>query len=138
MAKPRKGEKWKTPDIVFSTPKPGSRKTTQSHTKIKSKRVTSNEKCSHPEQICIRDGETTIKVKFTFPRGGIGAERKIVTKRCFSFGGKRHDNKCFEVQILVFVIAHAPICRMRALLISFCTYAPSSLNNKHNRLSLSA
>ena len=50
-----------------------------------------------------RDCETTIKIKFAHLRGGgeeLGAERKIVQKRCFFFfRGKRHDNKMLKVQI---------------------------------------
>ena len=59
----------------------------------------------------LRDGETTIKIKFAvFGGGAFGAERKIVKNAVFR--GKRHDNKNLKVQILlsrnVVVVAQAP------------------------------
>ena len=48
----------------------------------------------------LRDGETTIKIKFAPLRGwALGAERKIVPKCCFR--GKRHDNEFLKVRILL-------------------------------------
>ena len=61
----------------------------------------------------LRDGETTIKIKFSLFEGGggLGAERKTVQNAAFR--GKRHDNKILKVQILLsrnfVVIAQAPI-----------------------------
>ena len=60
----------------------------------------------------IRDGETTIKIKFSlFEGGGHGVERKIAQNTVFR--GKRHDNEILKVQILLsrnfVVIAQAPI-----------------------------
>ena len=59
----------------------------------------------------VRDGETTIKIKFGFLEGGGGRERKIIPKHFFH--GERHDNKLLKVQILLskkfVVIAQAPI-----------------------------
>ena len=56
------------------------------------------------------------KIKFALLRGGggcrLGAERKIVQKRLFFGGGKRHNNKNLKVQILLsrnlVVVAQAP------------------------------
>ena len=63
-------------------------------------------------KVFLRGGETTIKIKFALLRGwALGAERKIVQKRCFC--GKRHDNKNLKVQIILsrnfVLIAQAPI-----------------------------
>ena len=63
----------------------------------------------------FRDGETTIKIKFSLFEGGgeaLGAERKIVQNAVFR--RKRHDNKILKVQILLsrnfVVMAQAPNC----------------------------
>ena len=64
-----------------------------------------------PQRI-YRDGETTIKIKFSVFEGGgaLGAERKIVQNAVFH--GKRHDNTILRSQILlskhVVVIAQVP------------------------------
>ena len=60
----------------------------------------------------VRDGETTIKIKFSlFEGGALGAEGKIVQNAVFR--GKRHDNKILNLKILLsrnfVVIAQAPI-----------------------------
>ena len=61
----------------------------------------------------LRESETTIKIKFSLFRGGLGrgAERKIVQNAIFH--GKRHDNKILKVKILLsrnfVVMAQAPI-----------------------------
>ena len=61
----------------------------------------------------LRDGETTIKIKFSVFEGGgggVGAERKTVQN--VAFHSKRHDNKILKSQILLskhfVVIAQAP------------------------------
>ena len=63
--------------------------------------------------LLLRDGETTIKIKFAVSSGGggrWGQRGKSSKNACFR--GKRHDNKILKVQILlsrnVVVIAQAP------------------------------
>ena len=62
----------------------------------------------------LRDGETTIKIKFSLFEGGgaLGAERKVGQNAFFSWE-KCHDNEILKVQILLsrtlVVIAQAPI-----------------------------
>ena len=63
------------------------------------------------DSTCFRDGETTIKIKFSLSEGGgLGGREENHPK--FFFCGKRHDNKISKVQILwsrnFVVIAQAP------------------------------
>ena len=62
-------------------------------------------------QETIRDGETTIKIKYAFLRGGNWGHRGKSSKNAVSLG-KRHDNLILKVQILLsiifVVIAQAP------------------------------
>ena len=66
-------------------------------------------------QIWIRDGETTIKIKFSLLKGagrrGLGGRQENRPKHCF-FRGKRHDNKILNLKILLskkfVVIVQAP------------------------------
>ena len=64
---------------------------------------------------CIRDGETTIKIKFSLLRGwgrALGVKRRIVQKRCFFFVGSTTTIKILKVDILLLrdflVMAQAP------------------------------
>ena len=65
-----------------------------------------------PPSFILRDGETTIKIKFALLGGGaLGAQREILRKHRFSW--ERHDNKILKLQILLLkssvVIAQAPM-----------------------------
>ena len=63
--------------------------------------------------VFFREGETTIKIKIAFFRGGggQGGREENGPKRYF-FRGKRHDNKILKVNILLsrnfVVMAQAP------------------------------
>ena len=50
-----------------------------------------------PQQ--FRDGEVTIKLKFRFCKGGVGAEGETVPKSCSIQGRKRNPNPNFLVRI---------------------------------------
>ena len=52
----------------------------------------------------LRDGGTTIKIKFAVLRGGgggIGGREENRPKCCFFFCGKRHDNRFLKLEILL-------------------------------------
>ena len=64
------------------------------------------------QKACLRDDETTIKIKFALLRGGGPWGQRGISSKNAVFRRKRHDNKILKVQILLsrnfVVIAQAP------------------------------
>ena len=76
----------------------------------------------------LRDGETTIKIRIAFLRGGgMGGGEENRPKTLFLLG-KRHDNKILKVQTLfprnLVVIAQAPKIGVCPLVAKFCAERP--------------